>query len=283
MLLVADGGSSKTDWILQLDDNTEQKHTTGGVNPFFWSEKEIIRSLNNFKPFNNIADQVTEIHFYGAGCTSPDRRELVSNALSTRFTNAFISVENDSLGSAIACCKNAPGICATLGTGSAISFYNGKEDFPSNLGLGYVLGEDGSGTYFGKILITDFLYQRAPQDIQKEFNKEYRLDKETVIKNLYHKAMPNHFLASFAPFMSICYDHPYIQNLLYTGFDKFVQSHILSYPNYKEHNCHFVGSIAFHFQEILKEVTDKYEINFGKVLERPIDELFVWIKEKESF
>ncbi|WP_017258491.1 hypothetical protein [Pedobacter arcticus] len=283
MLLVADGGSSKTDWILQLDDNSTEKHTTGGVNPFFWSEKEIIRSLNNFKPFNTIADQVTEIYFYGAGCTSPDRRELVSNALSTRFKNAFISVENDSLGSAIACCKNTSGICSTLGTGSSVSFYNGKEDFPSNLGLGYVLGEEGSGTYFGKILITDFLYETAPEDIQKAFNKEYRLDKETVIKNLYQKAMPNHFLASFAPFMSICYDHPYIQNLLYTGFDEFVKTHILTYPNYKDHYCHFVGSIAFHFQEILKEVTDKYDINFGKVLEKPIDELFVWIKEREGY
>lgn len=283
MLLVADGGSSKTDWILQLNDQTTEKHTTGGVNPFFWSEKEIIRSLNNFKPFNIIADQVTEIYFYGAGCTSPDRRELVSNALSSRFKNAFIAVENDSLGSAIACCKNTSGICSTLGTGSNVSFYNGKEDFPSNLGLGYVLGEEGSGTYFGKILITDVLYQTAPQDIQKAFHKEYRLDKETVIKNLYQKAMPNHFLASFAPFMSVCYDHPYIQNLLYTGFDEFVKTHILTYPNYKDYYCHFVGSIAFHFQEILKEVTDKYEINFGKVLEKPIDELFVWIKEREGY
>lgn len=283
MLLVADGGSSQTDWILQLDDNTTEKHTTGGVNPFFWSEKEIIRSLNNFKPFNAIADQVTEIHFYGAGCNSPDRREIVSNALSTRFKNAFIAVENDSLSSAIACCKNTAGFCATLGTGSGISFYNGKEDFPSNLSLGYVLGEEGSGTYFGKILITDFLYQKAPLDIQKSFQKEFNLDKETIIKNLYHKAMPNHFLASFAPFMSVHYDHPYIQNLLFSGFDAFAKTHILTYPNYKEYSCHFVGSIAFHFQEILKEVTDQYGVNFGKVLEKPIDELFVWIREREGF
>ncbi|HET8829394.1 MAG TPA: N-acetylglucosamine kinase, partial [Pelobium sp.] len=179
--------------------------------------------------------------------------------------------------------KNTAGLCATLGTESNISFYNGQEDFPSNLGLGYVLGQEASGTYFGKILITDFLYERAPKEILEAFNKEYRLNKEAVIKNLYHKAMPNYFLASFAEFMSICYDHPYIKKLLYTGFDKFVQTHILIYPNYKDYKVHFVGSIAFHFQEILKEVTDKYEINFGKVLEKPIDDLFAWIKEREGF
>ncbi|HTN21640.1 MAG TPA: hypothetical protein VL125_14250 [Pelobium sp.] len=283
MLLVADGGSSKTDWILQSHDTATEKHTTNGLNPFFWSEKEIIRSLNNYKPFNKIADKVTEVHFFGAGCSSPDRRELVSNALSNRFKNAFIAVETDSLGSAIACCKDKPGICSTLGTESNISFYNGQENFPSKLGLGYVLGEEGSGTYFGKILITDFLYQKAPKEILKAFEKEYQLNKETVIKNMYQKAFPNYFLASFAEFMSICYDHPYIQNLLSTGFNKFVQTHILTYPDYKNYECHFVGSIAFHFQEILKEVTDKYQINFGKVLEKPIDELFAWIKEKEGF
>lgn len=283
MLLVADGGSSKTDWILQKNDKTVEKHNTGGLNPFFWSEKDIVRSLNNYKPFAKLADQVTEIYFFGAGCSSPDRRELVSNALTSKFKNAFISVESDSLGSAIACCKNTAGICATLGTESNVSFYDGQEDFPSKLGLGYVFGQEGSGTYFGKILITDFLYERAPQEILKAFYKEYRLNKELVIKNLYQKAMPNYFLASFSEFMSICYDHPYIKNLLYTGFDAFVQTHILTYQDYKKYPCHFVGSIAFHFQEILKEVTDKYNINFGKVLEKPIDELFAWIKEKEGF
>lgn len=283
MLLVADSGSSKTDWVLQKDDLSTEKHSSTGINPFFWPEKEIVKNLNNYKPFHKIADQVTEIYFFGAGCSSPDRRELVSNALTTRFKNAFISVENDSLGSAIACCKNTAGFCATLGTESNISFYDGKEDHPSNLGLGYILGQEGAGTYFGKILLTDFLYEKAPQEILKAFHKEYRLNKEAVIKNMYHKAMPNYFLASFAEFMSICYDHPYIKNLLYTGFDEFVKTHILTYPNYKAYPCHFVGSIAFHFQEILKEVTDKYEINFGKVLERPIDKLFAWIKEREGF
>ncbi|MFC5283801.1 N-acetylglucosamine kinase [Pedobacter alpinus] len=282
MLLVADGGSSKTDWILQTKNKSLEKYSTSGLNPFFWSEKEIVRSLNNFEPFNSFANEVTELHFFGAGCSSPDRRELISNALTNRFKNAFIAVESDLLGSAIACCKDTPGFSCILGTESNISFYNGQ-DVESNLGLGYVLGEEGSGTYFGKKLITDFIYKTAPKDILAAFDKEYQLNKETVIKNLYQKAMPNYFLASFAQFMSLYYDHPYIQNLLTNGFHDFIKSHILRYSNYKEYYCHFVGSIGFHFQEILKTVTKEYEINTGIILEKPIDELFDWIKKREGF
>lgn len=282
MLLVADGGSSKTDWILQTKNKSLEKFSSTGLNPFFWSEKEIIRSLNNFAAFNAFADQVTEVHFFGAGCSSPDRRELVSNALSNRFKNAFVAIESDLLGSAIACCKDKPGFSCILGTESNISFYNGQE-VKSNLGLGYVLGEEGSGTYFGKILITDFLYKRAPQEILTAFDKEYQLNKDIVIKNLYQKAMPNYYLASFAQFMSLYYEHPYIQNLLTKGFHDFIKTHIIPYANYKEYYCHFVGSIAFHFQEILKDVTQQYEINIGMILEKPIDELFEWLKKREGF
>ncbi len=283
MLLVADGGSSQTDWILQRPDKSTQKFITTGLNPFFWSEKEISRGILNYPPFDAIADSVREIHFFGAGCNSPDQRELVSNALSIKFKNAFISVESDLLGSAIACCGDKPGFTCILGTGSNITFYDGKQAFPSKLGLGYVFGEEGAGTYFGKRLITDFIYERAPKEILVAFKKEYRLTKEIVIKNLYQKAMPNYFLASYAQFMSIWYEHPYIQDILHTGFEEFVKTHILIYPDYNEYNCHFVGGIAYHFQEILKEVTDKYDVHFGKVLERPIDQLFDWIRKKEGY
>ncbi len=283
MLLVADGGSSKTDWILQLPDKSLEKHHTGGLNPFFLSEKEISRNLSHYKPFNNLADKVTEIHFFGAGCSSPDRRELVSNALSYKFKNAFISVESDLLGSALASCKNKPGFSCILGTESNISFFDGKEIHPSNHGLGYILGEEGSGTYFGKILLTDFLYQRAPKDILEHFDKAYKVNKELVIKNMYQKPMPNYYLASFAHFMSAHQEHPYMQSLLKNGIHEFVKTHICTYPNYKEFYCNFVGSIAFHFKDELKKACHPYGINVGEILEKPIDELFEWIRKNEGY
>lgn len=283
MLLVADGGSSKTDWILQLPDKSLKNFHTGGFNPFFLSEKDMIRSLNQIKSFTPYADDVKEIYFFGAGCSSPDRREIVSNALNVKFKNAFINVENDLLGSALATCKNKPGFSCILGTESNISFFNGTDLLPSKHGLGYILGEEGSGTYFGKILLTDFLYQKAPKDIMDDFNEKYQINKEIIIKNMYQKAMPNYYLASFAQFMSFHKRHPYIQNLLFKGFEDFITTHILSYANFKDYYCHFVGSIAFHFSDILEEACQKHQISVGKVLEKPIDELFQWIKKREGY
>ncbi|MBD3750290.1 MAG: N-acetylglucosamine kinase [Sphingobacteriales bacterium] len=283
MLLVADGGSSKTDWILQLPDKSLKSFHTGGFNPFFLSEKEMIRSLNQNKSFSPFADEVKEIYFYGAGCSSPDRREIVSNALNIKFKNAFISVENDLLGSALATCKNKPGFSCILGTESNISFFNGTDLIPSKHGLGYILGEEGSGTYFGKILLTDFLYQKAPKEIMDDFNEKYQINKEIIIKNMYQKAMPNYYLASFAQFMSSHKSHPYIQNLLFKGFEDFINTHILSYANFKDYYCHFVGSIAFHFSDILEEACQKHQISIGKILEKPIEELFQWIKKREGY
>ena len=283
MLLVADGGSSKTDWILQNPDKSIEKYHTGGLNPFFSSEKDIARSINQFKPFHLIADQISEIHFFGAGCSSPDRREIISNALSSKFKNAFISVESDLLGSAFATCKNKPGFSCVLGTESNISFFDGNDIQESKHGLGYLLGEEGSGTYFGKILITDFLYGRTPEDISNLFFKTYQLNKETVIKNVYQKSMPNFYLASFTQFMGQHKEHPYIQNILNTGFKEFIKTHICSYPNHKEYYCHFVGSIAYHFEEKLREVCVTHEINVGEIIEKPIDELFNFIQKREGY
>ena len=283
MLLVADGGSTKTDWILQLPDKSIEKHHSNGLNPFFLSEKDIIRNLNHYKPFQQIAENITEVHFFGASCSSPDRREIISNALSAKFKNAFISVESDLLGSALSTCKDKPGFCCILGTESNISFFDGNEIHPSKHGLGYLLGEEGSGTYFGKTLITDYLYQRAPQDIISLFNNTYQINKEIVIKNIYQKPMPNFYLASFAQFMGQNQEHPYIQKILKTGFQEFIKTHVCSYPNYKDFYCHFVGSIAFHFEENLKEVCSEYEINMGKIIEKPIDDLYEFIRIREGY
>jgi N-acetylglucosamine kinase-like BadF-type ATPase len=283
MLLVADGGSSKTDWVLQKTDKSTQKITSGGFNPIFNSEKDIARFLNQIKDFDEIESKITEIYFFGAGCTTPDKREIVSNALSQKFVNAFISVDSDSLGSAIATCKDKPGISCILGTESNVSFYDGNQNFPSKLGLGYILGEEGSGTYFGKILITDFLYQKMPNEIADSFYDAFKINKEVVIKNLYQKSYPNYYLASFAPFMSTHASHPYVKDLVFKGLQAFINTHVLIYPDFRSYYCHFVGSIAYHFKDTLKEICTQNEVNCGLILEKHIDELFDWIKKREGF
>lgn len=283
MLIVADGGSSKTDWMVLLPDNTIQSFISPGLNPFFQSEKEILKTLNHSKALNALGDEVKEIHFFGAGCNSPDKREVVSNALSAKFKNTFISVESDLLGSALATCGNKPGLSCLLGTGSNISYFNGKEILEGAHGLGYILGDEGSGTYFGKKLITDFLYHLMPEDLHKAFNNTYQINKESVIKNMYQKPLPNYFLASHTAFMSDHINHPYIKNIINEGLEEFVTTHICTYQNYQELYCHFVGAVAYNFREPLLEICKNHRINVGKILENPIQELFSFVREQEGF
>lgn len=283
MLLVADSGSSKTDWILLLPNGDIKSFQTGGINPIFSNEKEIFRILsfqNQFAPFSA---QVKEVYFFGAGCNSPDRREFVSNALNSKFINAFISVETDLAGAAYATCGKTAGLNCIIGTESNISFFDGTQITEINSGLGYVLGDEASGTYFGKKLITDFLYQKMPPNLSAIFQKKYNLSKETITKSIYQKPLPNYHLASFALFMSDFEDNPYIKNILVNGFTDYVLNNISNYPNYKQYPTHFVGSIAYNFKETLLQVCKQNEVNVGCFLEKPIEALANFIKVREEY
>ena len=273
MLLVADSGSSKADWILTLSDTQTIPFRTSGINPFFLSEKDIIKIFQNTPEIQPYTDQVKEIYFFGAGCSSPDRREHISNALSKIFKNAFVSVDIDIIASIYATSGNAKGICCIIGTGSNITYFDGTKIHESKHGLGYILGDEGSGTWLGKQLVTSFLYGRMPQELSGKFYSNYKIDKESIIKHVYQEPSPNFYLASFAPFLSENIKHPYIIDTLKKGFREFIETNIKSYPDYKNQTCHFVGSIAYHFSDILKELCAENDITVGKILKHPIEEL----------
>ncbi|MXV13942.1 N-acetylglucosamine kinase [Hufsiella ginkgonis] len=277
MILVADSGSSKTDWILSLPGSEKLTFHSSGINPFFLTDKDITNMLMHTPEIQPYVDQVEEIYFFGAGCSSPDKHEVVSNGLSGVFKNAFISVDNDMIGSAYATCGHHKGLTCILGTGSNISFFDGQDVQPGFHGLGYILGDEGSGSFFGKKLITGYLNGQMPVSLQKPFKAKYDLTKDSVIHNVYKRPLPNRYLASFARFMAEHREHPYVEELLKSGFREFVKSHVLPYPNYREYNCHFVGSIAFHFQDALRNACEANGVHVGKVLEKPIVELYEFI------
>ncbi|GAB3923172.1 N-acetylglucosamine kinase [Mucilaginibacter myungsuensis] len=278
MILVADSGSSKTDWLLDNPGGEPSAYSTDGLNPYFLTEKEIIKKLQDqLQGLLDVAHKVTEIYFFGAGCSSPDRHEVVSNALSSVFPKAYISVDSDLLGCAYATCGHEKGICCILGTGSNISFFDGEEVAEGKHGLGFVLGDEGAGTWLGKSLVTDYLYGNMPADIAKQFGDAYQLDKETVISKVYMQAGGNAYLASFTRFLSKIRETEYAQQVLSNSFTEFIETNIKSYPEYRRYKCHFVGSIAYHFADELKAHCATHHIQVGKIIPKPIHELLKFI------
>ncbi|UKT63103.1 N-acetylglucosamine kinase [Pedobacter mucosus] len=281
MILVADSGSSKTDWMGYHNGQTISFNTLG-INPYFLSELEIPKLLLKNEDVVRYAEDVKEIYFFGAGCSSPDKHEVVSNGLSAVFRNAFISVDHDLLGSVYATCGNTEGLNCILGTGSNICYFDGKKVHDGHHGLGYVLGDEGSGTFFGKKVLLSYLYNKMPTNLASEFKKAYPVTKEQIITNVYQKAFPNIYLAGFSRFMADHKDHPFIQDILKNGFQEFVDTNIKDYPKYQNIPCHFVGSIAYFYQDELKEILQKSGITTGKILHKPIEELFHFILKKEG-
>lgn len=281
MIIVADSGSSKTDWMVYSPTEI-QSFSTQGINPYFLSAHDILKILSKNKGLGIIADAVKEVYFFGAGCSSPDKHEIVSNGLSSFFTKAFVSVDHDLIGSAYATCGNEEGLTCILGTGSNISYYDGSNVHDGKHGLGYVLGDEGSGTYFGRKVLVSYLYDTMPEDLRESFAKTFEVTKDVVINNIYQKPLPNSYLGSFSRFMIAHKSHPFIQQMLKDGFQEFVDTNIKDYKMYKTISCHFVGSIAYYYQDELREVCAKNHINVGKILQKPIEGIFEHILKREG-
>ncbi len=281
MILVADSGSSKTDWMAYSPNQT-LTFSTQGINPYFLNAFDVLKILSKNKDLSGYANSIKEVYFFGSGCSSPDKHEIISNGLSSFFTQAFISVDHDLVGSAYATCGNKKGLTCILGTGSNISYYDGTEVHQSKHGLGYVLGDEGSGTYFGRKVLVSYLYDTMPEELQSKFIKAYDVDKDTIITNIYQKPFPNSYLASFSRFMIANKNHPFIQQILKDGFQEFIDTNVKDYKAYKSLDCNFVGSIAFYYQEELKAVFAENGIKVGKILQKPIEGIFEYILKREG-
>jgi N-acetylglucosamine kinase-like BadF-type ATPase len=278
MILVADSGSSKTDWVLASEKQKPVKFSTSGLNPYFLTEKEVIKIIQEQAPVMvNHFPLITEIYFFGAGCSNPDKREVISNALTQLFPRAFISVDSDLLGSAYATCGQHKGLVCVLGTGSNISFFNGEDVDAGKHGLGYILGDEGSGTWFGKALITNYLYGVMPANVETKFKEAFKVTKDDAIANVYFKKRANSYLASFSRFLTDIKDTHYGKALLRQGLLEFIETNIKSYPQYQQYTCHFVGSIAYFFKEELQALCAEHGISVGKVIRHPIDDLLAFI------
>ncbi|MFT4521796.1 MAG: N-acetylglucosamine kinase-like BadF-type ATPase [Bacteroidia bacterium] len=273
MILVADSGSTKCDWLV-INASKQVKTNTVGFNPFFHSAALIFDKISENNVLASFQHEITEVYFYGAGCSSEERNAVVKHALQQFFTNlTTISVNHDLTGAALATCGNSEGIACILGTGSNSCFFDGEKTHEAVPALGYILGDEGSGSYFGKILISKYLYKTLPEDLMVAMDEEFDINKEIIFSKVYNEPNPNVYLASFMKFISNHRDHPFFKDMIYKGLASFINTHVWCYDNFRDVPVHFVGSIAYYFKEVLNEVAKNHRFTTGNIEKRPIEPL----------
>lgn len=273
MYLVCDSGSTKADWLLYNGKDVDGPFHSIGFNPYFHTSDFVYSTLINNSELVAFSEVVDEVFFFGAGCSDEVKKETIAAGLRKFFPNAKVIVDHDLLASAYATCRSEAGIACIIGTGSNSCWFDGKKVHEKNYGLGYILGDEGSGSYFGKKLTTHFLYNLMPAEIHQDFLETYALNKNSIVDHVYKQPNPNVWLASFATFLSKHRSNEYIQKVIRTGLNEFLDLYVCNYPDYKNKMVHFVGSIAFYFEIELKEEANKKDITVGRIIKQPIQGL----------
>lgn len=270
MILIADSGSTKTDWLLfDKNGNDILAFNTIGMNPFFVDELTILEELKATE-ISTYSNQIESFTFYGAGCSTPDKAAFLSKIFQTIFTHATIEVKTDIEGAVLALANNKPCIVSILGTGSTFRVYDGKNILKKYSSLGFIVGDEGSGTHIGKSLLRAIYYNRLGNDFTTKFENFFQLSKEEIIENIYQKPRPNKFLASFTPFCKEYINHPEIEKIVLDSFENFFKEHILPIEESKTYPLHFIGSIAYYFETQLKKVAHKHTLKIGKIEQKPL-------------
>ena len=271
MILIADSGSTKTDWCVAVRGKQLQRVTTQGINPFFMSEDAIgeeIRSSLLPKLQTSVFDA---LYFYGAGCL-PEKIPMMQNALSKHLDVKTIEVNSDMLGAARGLCGMSPGIVCILGTGSNSCYYDGENIVNNVSPLGFILGDEGSGASLGKLMVSDLLKNQLPAGLKEKFLQEYDLTPGLIIERVYRQPFPNRFLASLSPFLHKNIEEPALRSLVFNSFMSFLSRNVMQY-DYKNFPLYFIGSIAYHYKEILQEAVIKSRMRLGEILQNPMEGL----------
>jgi N-acetylglucosamine kinase-like BadF-type ATPase len=278
MKLIVDSGSTKADWIA-IDENGKVLFTTQtlGLNPEILEGDEIIERLNDRFDILQNKKNATHLFFYGAGCGTDRMKIELSQVFQNYFPNAIIAVHEDTYAAVFATTpKGEQAIVSILGTGSNCSYFDGKELHQKVQSLGYIVMDDCSGNVFGKELIRKYYFNKMPKHLAVEFEKEYNLDPDFIKSKLYKEPNPNAYLATFAKFLIQHKEEDFCKKIIFKGMKSFVKNYIRQYDNCKEVPVHFVGSIAFYLKEELQTTFEKYEMQLGNVLRRPIDGLIAY-------
>ncbi|TCK80711.1 N-acetylglucosamine kinase [Albibacterium bauzanense] len=274
MIIIADGGSTKTNWCLIDGSGRNIYFNTEGYNPYFVSSEYIQSSLKKGLPDDLQLDQITEVYYYGAGVHNEEKAEIIKDAFALFFEEAKIFIGHDLLAAARALLGTQSGFAAILGTGTNTCLYDGNDITLNIDSAAYILGDEGSGCYIGKKLLTDYVRGLMPVNVREEFWNTYKLTPDEVMDRVYTKPLANRFCAGFSKFV---YDNnvniEYSRNIVKTSFVDFFTNLVSKYPNYKDYSFNCIGSVGYNFRNVLEETAEEFGMKVGKIIRSPIDDL----------
>lgn len=274
MVAIVDSGSTKSDWVI-LDDFKKVflKTETIGFNPNFINKELIVPEIEKNTSLSTVKNSVTKIYFYGSGCGVQQNCDIIIEELGKVFIGAEIMVKEDLTAAAYAAYRGKPAIVCILGTGSNSCYFNGesiKIQLPS---LGFLVGDEGSGSAIGKQLVRRFFMQKLPADLSSEFEETYKLTVEEALKNMYHTSRPNAYLADFNKFVVERKDHPYLQKMVHDEMLSFFDYQVLPYMESRDAEINFIGSIAYYYEDILRSAAAEFNLTVGQIVQKPIESL----------
>ncbi len=267
--LIADSGSTKTDWCL-LKDGAKKTFTTQGLSPYFVSKDNFINILEKSVRPLIPADEFIEISFYGTGCKNPENARMVTSSFSKVFPKLSIKVQTDLHAAAKALCGNTKGIACILGTGSNSCYFDGKKIIKNSPGLGFVLGDEGSGAYLGKKVVQQYLYNFLDADLRARFDAKFVTNSAEILHAVYTEPLPNRYLASFAIFLAENRGNTQVEQILKEGLNDFFTTHVVKYKESAKLPVHFTGSIAWGFRDVLKVLCREHSLLSGQIFKKPM-------------
>lgn len=274
MILIADSGSTKCDWLLHHDDQLVFKTSTVGLNPHILSVKQLQKVLKKNQQLQTFHDQIAHIYFFGAGCGTSKNQQLIKALLAACFINAEVLVQEDLMAAAWAVNKE-PAVLCILGTGSNCAYFDGQKLSSKLPSLGYLLMDEGSGNSFGKRLLRSYYFGQMPKELATSFEKQFNLDPARVVHKLYSSKTPNRYLAKFARFAIDYQNHPYVAAQIKEEIQEFVKCHLMAYhEELKQTKLYFVGSVAYYLQDFIQEELKRHGYEVAAFIQRPMERIF---------
>ena len=270
MRLIIDAGSTKMGWILMDGLEVKAHFVTKGFNPNYSPMQDLVETCRGASLPNG---NIHSIHYYGTGCGNEQNCQTIKEVFQNQFPDAEIHVTHDLMAACHAVLGHEKGIACILGTGSNSCLYNGEDIVDKAVSLGYLVGDEGSGMHIGKEVVRAYFYGFMPKDLRMKFDAEYHLELKDFIQRLYHEGQPSKYLATFAKFAGEHQSNPFIKELVKGCFKAFIEAFVLRYEDCKTLKISFIGSVAFHFQDILNESLAEYGLTMGKVMQAPAEGL----------